>query len=115
MHSYNNDGGDSWNRPGFLSQTLTQAQLMWQESRKYSADIPLFCGECGPHNRGGIRNVTDRFISSFWYADALGGLARLGLKEFGRQALVGGNYAMLQMGSFEPNPDFYTAVLWKRL
>merc|ERR1712232_1503316 len=76
IHSYNNDGGDFWKRPGFLSQTLAQAENMLRESRKYSSTIGLWCGECGPHNTGGVENITDRFISSFWYADALGGLAK---------------------------------------
>ena len=49
----------------------------------------LWCGECGPHNDGGLAGKTDRFMSSLWYADALGGLARLGLAEFGRQARQG--------------------------
>jgi len=52
MHSYNNDGGEYWQRPGFLSQTLVQAENMLQESRKHSATVPLWCGECGPHNQG---------------------------------------------------------------
>jgi heparanase 1 len=129
MHSYNNDGGDNWERPGFLSQTASQAVTMLSETRLHSATAGLWCGECGPHNHGGLENVTDRFVSSFWYADALGGLARAGLVQFGRQALIGGNYGLLRTipktstkgasakGSsrFLPNPDYYTAVLWKRL
>ena len=35
---------------------------------------------------------------------ALAGLAKLGLAQFGRQALVGGNYALLQERTFTPNP-----------
>eukprot|EP00935_MAST-01C_sp_MAST-1C-sp1_P000367 g367.t1 len=127
MHSYNNDGGSSWSQPGFLSQTARQAATMLSETRLHSQTVGLWCGECGPHNHGGLENVTDRFISSFWYADALGGLARAGLVEFGRQALLGSNYGLLRAvpksanslaraaPAFEPNPDFFTAVLWQRL
>ena len=32
------------------------------------------------------------------------GQATFGLAQFGRQALVGGNYGLLQEHSFEPNP-----------
>lgn len=28
MHSYNNDGGDGWEKPGFLQQTMQQAKAM---------------------------------------------------------------------------------------
>eukprot|EP01051_Picozoa_sp_SAG22_P013098 SAG22_NODE_1431_length_4441_cov_1.510134_3_plen_179_part_00 len=72
MHSYNNDNdGNDWAGPGFLGQTLSQAETMLRETRKHSATAPLWCGECGPHNAGGLPNVTDTFMSSFWYADAL--------------------------------------------
>lgn len=116
MHSYNNDGGHNWKHPGFLKQTLTQAHTMLDETRKYSLTTPIWCGECGPHNGGGIKNVTDRVISSFWYMDALGGLARTGFQQFGRQALIGSHYGLLSNdGNFQPNPDLYTALAWKKL
>ena len=54
-------------------------------------------GECGPHNGGGVRNVTDRAVSSFWFVDALGTLARLGFKEFGRR--VGGGVEVARMAA----------------
>ena len=34
---------------------------------------------------------------------------------FARQALVGGNYGLLQEHTYEPNPDLYLAIVWKRL
>ena len=125
------DGGDDWTAPGWLAQTGTQARGMLAAMRAAAAanasgplraSWRLWCGECGPHNDNGLANKTDRFLSSFWYADALGGLARLGLAEFGRQALVGGNYELLSRtagppgpGLFEPNPDFYVLLVWKRV
>jgi heparanase 1 len=115
MHSYNNDGGYNWSQPGFLAQTMQQARVMLAETRKHSATAALWCGECGPHNAGGLANTTDTFLSSFWYADALAGLAKLGLSQFGRQALVGGNYGLLQEHTYEPNPDLYLAIVWKQL
>ena len=88
MHGYNNDGGNGWKQAGFLSEVLHQAVALKSERRKRSSTMPLWLGESGPHNHGGIQNVTDRFISSLWYADALGKLASIGVSEFGRQALV---------------------------
>ena len=88
MHGYNNDGGNGWKKAGFLSEVLHQAVALKSELRKRSSTMPLWLGESGPHNHGGIQNVTDRFISSLWYADALGKLASIGVSEFGRQALV---------------------------
>ena len=116
IHSYNNDGGDGWTKPGFVSQTLRQVEVMKREVRRRSSTMPLWCGECGPHNRGGVVNVTDRFISSLWYTDTLGALATVGVSEFGRQSLVGSHYSLLDVNDgFSPNPDFYAAVLWQRI
>ena len=47
-------------------QTLEQAETMLAATRASSATTPLWCGECGPHNAGGLPNVTDTFMSSFW-------------------------------------------------
>lgn len=47
--------------------------------------------------------------------DALGTLAQLQHKVHCRQTLVGGNYEVIAKDIFEPNPDYWIAVLWKRL
>lgn len=36
-------------------------------------------------------------------------------KVFCRQTLMGGNYELVDKESFLPNPDYWTALLWKRL
>ncbi|KAL4311759.1 hypothetical protein GQ457_01G017380 [Hibiscus cannabinus] len=36
-------------------------------------------------------------------------------KVFCRQALIGGNYGLLNATTFIPNPDYYGALLWHRL
>lgn len=36
-------------------------------------------------------------------------------KVYCRQALIGGNYGLLNTTSFIPNPDYYGALLWHRL
>ena len=57
----------------------------------------------------------DAFGSSLYYLDALCKLAELGHEGFFRQSFVGGNYALLNTETLEPNPDYYTAVLFQRL
>jgi heparanase 1 len=120
MHSYNNDGGNFWRKPGFLNQTLRQAEdilKLVKEARPLRTDWPadVWCGECGPVNDGGLANASNSFFGSFWYLDALGWLAAAGVKQFGRQSLVGSHYGLLRPGSFVPNPDFYVALAWKAL
>ena len=59
MRFHNNDVASQ-------GQTLEQAETMLAATRASSATTPLWCGECGPHNAGGLPNVTDTFTSSFW-------------------------------------------------
>jgi heparanase 1 len=72
-------------------------------------------------------------VSSFGYVDTLGSLARLNHSVLARQTLVGGNYELLRCSSgqangskgnapeagagcdFEPHPDYWVALLWRRL
>jgi len=118
MHSYNNDGGpDGWNAPGFLNQTAMQASglRLLLDAQVGGAQMPLWCGECGPHNGGGIVNVTDRARSSFWYTDALLGLPLLGVNRFSRQSLAGGRYGLLANDDFAPRPDYFAALAYARL
>lgn len=109
VHSYDNDAWSSI--PPRASQLKTQLDTVVK-----GTSLPVWCGECGPHNQGGIQNVTDRVISSFWYLDALGSLAKLGVQQFGRQSIAGGRYGLLdQSNNYNPNPDFWVAATWSQL
>ena len=88
---------------------------MLEMTRWTSATAELWCGECGPHNGGGVRHVTDTLASSFWYVDALGALASRGFAQHGRQALVGSHYGLLAETTHLPNPDYWALLAWKRL
>ncbi len=117
LHSYNNDGGGAWKEPGFLAQTAAQvAGVRGALDAAGYAGLPLWCGECGPHNGGGVANVTTRAISSFWYTDALHELPLLGATGgFNRQTLAGGNYGLLSNDEFSPRPDYFAALAFARL
>lgn len=93
-----------------------------------TANVPVWLGEGGPHNGGGGGEYASTFVSSFGYMDTLGTLASLNHSVFARQTLVGGNYELLRCSSgqitgpepaagcdFEPHPDYYVALLWRRL
>lgn len=77
---------------------------------------------------GGGGEYASTFVSSFGYFDTLGTLAQLNHSVTARQTLVGGNYELLRCSSgqaagpeptagcdFEPHPDYYVALLWRRL
>ncbi|ONK76702.1 uncharacterized protein A4U43_C03F31230 [Asparagus officinalis] len=72
-------------------------------------------GESGGAYNSGHNLVTNAFVFSFWYLDQLGMSATYGTKTYCRQSLIGGNYGLLNTTTFEPNPDYYSALLWHRL
>jgi heparanase 1 len=72
-------------------------------------------GEAGGAYNSGHHLVTDAFVFSFWYLDQLGMSSKYDTKTYCRQTLVGGNYGLLNTTTFEPNPDYYSALLWHRL
>ncbi|KAD6795007.1 hypothetical protein R6Q59_021085 [Mikania micrantha] len=72
-------------------------------------------GEAGGAYNSGHNLVTNAFVFSFWYLDQLGMSSVHDTKTYCRQSLIGGNYGLLNTTTFEPNPDYYSALLWHRL
>src|SRR5262249_35225441 len=64
---------------------------------------------------GGTPGVTDRFASSFWGLDELGTLASSGHSGVVRQNLCGEGYPLIDRATFQPRPDYWASLLWKRL
>ena len=54
----------------------------------------------------GVPGVSDSFEGVIQYMDSFGGLARQGLKVLARQALLGGDYELVDRDTFLPNPDY---------
>lgn len=75
----------------------------------------VWAGESADHSGGGVANLTDTFRSSFYYAWQLGALPANGVELAARQCLSGGDYELLQRGTFEPNPDYYVVWLFHAL
>ncbi|XP_059432392.1 heparanase-like protein 3 [Corylus avellana] len=72
-------------------------------------------GEAGGAYNSGHNLVTNAFVFSFWYLDQLGMASAFDTKTYCRQTFIGGNYGLLNTTTFEPNPDYYSALLWHRL
>lgn len=75
----------------------------------------VWMGEGADHSGGGVAGLTDTFASSFYTAWLYGASAQNGVSLTARQCLSGGDYELLQRGSFAPNPDFWTVWLFKTL
>ncbi|PKU59735.1 Heparanase-like protein 3 [Dendrobium catenatum] len=83
--------------------------------RNAGSSPTAWVGEAGGAYNSGRNLVTNSFVSSFWYLDQLGMSANYDTKSYCRQSLIGGNYGLLNTTTFEPNPDYYSALLWHRL
>jgi len=78
---------------------------------KFAGD--LWVGETALAWHSGRNGTTNAFASSFWYLVQLGALAATHTVQC-RQTLVGGYYELIDKTTRSPNPDFYTALLWKK-
>jgi hypothetical protein len=85
----------------------------WRDSYQPTAQVWL--GETGPAQCGGEPGLSDTFVSTFWWLDQLGSLARHGQQLQVRQDLVGADYGLLRASDLSPNPDYWSSLLWKRL
>ena len=97
------------------TQTYSDVLRAVNESAPAGATpVEAWMGEGSAAGHGGRKGVTDRMISSFWYLNAMGAAATRGTQRFLRQALIGGDYELVNRTTYLPNPDFFAAVLWRR-
>ncbi len=82
---------------------------------RYQPQAEVWTGETGSAQCGGQPELSDRWVSSFWWADQLGMGARLGQKVMVRQSLVGGDYGMIARLTLKPRPDYWVSWLWGQL
>lgn len=101
--------------PKTLNRVRKTAAAAQAVVTQYSPSSQLWMGETGGCFGSGRALVTDSFHSGFWYLDSMGSMASRGHASFCRQTLVGGNYGLLNTTTFEPNPDYYSLLLWSRL
>jgi len=76
---------------------------------------PLWITETGHALYGGQRGLSDTWNSTLWWLDQLGLMAQEGVEAVFRQSLVGGDYGLLDPVTWEPRPDYWACLLWKRL
>nr|ALI57375.1 beta-glucuronidase [Scutellaria baicalensis] len=121
-HMYNlGSGGDDALKDVLLTASFfdEETKSMFEGLQKI-VDRPgtkavAWIGEAGGAFNSGQDGISNTFINGFWYLNMLGYSALLDTKTFCRQTLTGGNYGLLQTGTYIPNPDYYSALLWHRL
>jgi heparanase len=75
---------------------------------------PLWLTETGETACGGNPWASD-FVDSFRYLNQLGTLAKRGVKVVMHNTLAASDYALLDETSLRPRPNYWSALLWRRL
>jgi Glycosyl hydrolase family 79, N-terminal domain len=101
--------------PAYLDGVLHSYVALRALGRADDPRAPIWYGEGASASCGGQQGYSDRFEASFWYLNALGLLAQNGLRVFVRQTLSGSDYGLINDTTLQPNPDYWAALLWRRL
>lgn len=80
----------------------------------YLPGKPIWNTETGEAGCGGNRWASD-FIDTFRFVDQLGILAQENVQTVIVNTLAASDYGMLDTETLDPRPDYWAALLWKRL
>jgi len=84
-------------------------------TNRTSAHAHACVSETGGAYNSGQDGVTNAFVSGVWWNELIGSLGKHGHRFACRQSIVGGRYALLDLKSGQPAPDFYSTLLWRQL
>jgi hypothetical protein len=98
----------------WLSRT-DQTLAFYSELRDRSLPgKPIWLTETAEAACGGNR-WSSTFLDTFRYLDQLGRLARAGVQVVMHNTLVGSDYGLLDEATLAPRPNYWAALLWRRL
>ena len=111
------NAGLSWQKvltPAYLDRN-PRAEAFYAGLRDtYMPGKPIWNTETGEAACGGNRWASD-FIDTFRYVDQLGILAQKNVQTVIVNTLAASEYGLLDTTTLEPRPDYWAALLWKRL
>lgn len=81
---------------------------------RFEPGKPMWLTETGEAACGGNPWASD-FMDSFRYLNQLGTLARKGVKVVMQNTLASSDYALINGETMTPRPNYWSAVLWRRL
>jgi heparanase len=81
---------------------------------RYEPGAPVWITEIADAACGG-NPWAKTFLDSFRYVDTLGRLARNSVAVLFHNTLAASDYGLLEPGTFEPRPNYWAALLWRRL
>jgi len=100
---------DDW-----LSRTNRDEEFYSKLRDQYLPGKPLWLTETGEAACGGDPWAAT-FLDSFRYLNQLGTLARRNIKVVIHNTLAASDYALLDEDTLTPRPDYWAALLWRRL
>ena len=98
----------------WLARTETVFDFYKPLRDRYAPGAPIWITETADAACGGNRWGAT-FLDSFRYLDQLGRLARRGVDAIFHNTLAASEYGLLDHGDFSPRPNYWAALLWKRL
>jgi heparanase len=98
----------------WLNRTDETLAFYRQARDKSMPGKPFWLTETGETACGG-NPWAGTFLDSFRYLDQLGRLARQDVKVVMHNTLDASDYSLLDESSFEPKPNYWAALLWRRL
>lgn len=115
----------TWHQYYFPGKTATEAMFLDSATFSYLEqrtnvlnnivkNNKIWLGETSSAYNGGAAGMSDRFLATFLWLDKLGLGAKLGIDVVIRQTIFHDNYALLDE-NYNPNPDWWLSVIYKRL
>ncbi len=80
---------------------------------RYAPGKPMWLNETAEAACGGDP-FAGQFVDTFRFLNQLGTLAQKGVRVVMHNTLAASDYSLLTNDTFQPKPDFWAAVLWKR-
>lgn len=100
--------------PAWLMATNKMADFYGRLRDTYEPGKPLWLTETADAACGG-NPWAPTFIDSFRYLNQLGTLAKRGVKVVMHNTLAGSDYGLIDDVTLAPRPNYWAAVLWRRL
>ena len=99
----------------WMDAEVTKTEQTKKQFDSWAPGVPLWQGEGALAADSGQDGLTNRFEDTLWYIVRLGALAANGHAVWNRQTLIGGYYSLFDQKTLRPHPDWWAAVLHKRL
>ena len=101
-------------KPEWLDRTLSNFDLYRDLRDRYEPGKPLWLTETAQAGCGGSPWAAT-FLDAFRYLNQNALLASKGVQVVIHNTLSASDYALLDEGTLEPRPNYWAAVLWRRL